>query len=41
MHRNLSAGVTFAALIGGLAAGSHVLGKRAVVEAAGVQAPPL
>src|SRR5260221_3045023 len=39
MKRTYYIGAAFAALIGALAVGSSVLQKRAVVEAAGVQAP--
>src|SRR5712692_9141805 len=39
MKRAYYIGAAFAALIGALAVGSSVLQKRAVVEAAGVQAP--
>src|SRR5260370_887195 len=39
MKRKYYIGATFVALIGALAVGSSVLQKRAVVEAAGVQAP--
>src|ERR1700722_14870618 len=39
MKRNLYVGATILALAGGLGVGSIVLGKKAVVQAAGVQAP--
>jgi len=39
MKRNLSIGAGFLALISALGIGAHVMGRRAVVEAAGVQAP--
>src|SRR6202049_897680 len=39
MKRNLWVGAGFIALLGGLAVGSIVLSKRAVVQAAGVMAP--
>src|SRR6266849_4294012 len=39
MKRNLYVGAAFLALLAVLAAGSAIFGKRAVVEAAAVQAP--
>ena len=39
MKRNLWVGAAFIALLGALAVGSIVLGKRAVVQAASVMAP--
>src|SRR5690349_23506238 len=39
MKRNLSIATAFVVLIAALAVASHVMGKRAVVEAAATQAP--